>query len=229
MQREPIPKEDIQQLLFFMNRIQAFEKIFLIQKESVTRLIWGLFLMGAGILDYVIYEMAVLSDVYGFQTILPWALAIFSGLIIQLFSDRHLINIYSWKKEDPKKNTDLLFLITGLVIIACVITFFNSTDFYFLAFPSITLISGFMALVSDRAVFQKNRDILRKNYYLITPLICVGASVLMLVVFWIDSSLYIFFGAIFGISFGGSFSLTAFWNRTNVEDFFNRSEVPKSS
>ena len=106
MQKESIPKEDIQQLLFFMNRIQAFEKTFLIQKESVTRLIWGLFLMGAGILDYVIYEMTVISGVYGFQTIIPWALAMFSGLVVQLFSDRHLINIYSRKKKDPKKSPE---------------------------------------------------------------------------------------------------------------------------
>ena len=229
MQKDSIPKEDIQQLLFFMNRIQAFEKTFLIQKESVTRLIWGLFLMGAGILDYVIYEMAVISDVYGIQTMVPWVLAIFSGLIVQFFSDRHLVNIYSWKKEDPKKNTNIFFLITGFIIIACVITVFNSTDFYFLTFPSITLFSGFMSIVLDRAFFQKNADIINMNYYYLAPLICVGATLLMLVLFWIDTTFYRFFGVIFGISFGGSFSLVAFLNRTKVDEFFERTEVPKGS
>ncbi|UCE12898.1 MAG: hypothetical protein JSV04_11985 [Candidatus Heimdallarchaeota archaeon] len=229
MQKESISKDDIQQLLFFMNRIQAFEKTFLIQKESIIRLIWGLFLMGAGILDYVIYEMTVISEVYGLQTLLPWVLAIFSGLIIQLYSDRHLVNIYSWKKEDPEKNTNTLFLITGFVIMAIVITFFSSTDLYYLTFPFIALISGFMSLVGDRDFFQKNKDIFKRNFYLFTPVICVGAALLMLLVSWMDPEFIKFHGAIFGISFGGSFGIIAFWNRIKVEEFFEQTEVTEGS
>lgn len=229
MKKESISKEDIQQLLFFMNRIQAFEKTFLIQKESITRLIWGLFLMGAGILDYVIYEMTIISEIYGFQTLLPWILAIFSGLIVQLYSDRHLVNIYSWKKERPEKNTNTLFLITGFIIMAIVITFFSSTDLHFLTFPTIALISGFMSLVGDRDFYQKNKNIITKNSFLITPIICVGAALLMLLVSWIDLVFIKFHGAIFGISFGVSFAIVAFWNRTKVEEFFEQTEVTQGS
>ena len=229
MSEPPISKEELKQLLLFMNRIQAFEKTFIIQKDSMIRLIWGLFLFGAGLLDYIITEMVYQTDSFGVFTLVPWILAIFSGLIIQIFSDRHLTNIYSWKKPTKETSNDTIFLILGFVIMAVLITYYNMNSLYSLTFPSIALISGFMSLVMDRKYFEINKEILNKNQFLITPLICVFAAILMILIALIDESFYNFHSMIFGAAFGGSFCLTAFWNRKVIENFFEKIDTRSNS
>ncbi len=224
-----ISKDEIKQLLFFMNRIKAFEKTFSVQKNSMTRLIWGLLIFGAGVLDYVITEMVFKTDSFGAVTIIPWALAILSGLIIQVFSDRHITNIYSWEKKTNENNTDTVFLILGFAIIAVSISFFNNSGLYFLSFPSITLISGFMAFVLDGKYFRKNREVLNVNLYLVTPIVCVVAAILMIIISILNDSLFRLHSMLFGIAFGGSFSLIAFWNRKQINTFFENTDIYSNS
>jgi hypothetical protein len=100
---------------------------------------------------------------------------------------------------------------------------------YSLIFPSIALISGFMSLVMDRKYFETNKEILNKNQFLITPLICVFAAILMILIALIDESFYNFHGMIFGAVFGGSFCLTAFWHRKVIENFFEKIDTRSNS
>ncbi|MFX0086389.1 MAG: hypothetical protein ACFFAU_12035 [Candidatus Hodarchaeota archaeon] len=195
----------------------------------MTRLIWGLLIFSAGVLDYVIAEIVFKTDSFGAVTIIPWGLAIISGLIIQVFSDRHITNIYSWEKPKNENINDTLFLILGFAIIAVSISFFNNSGFYFLSFPSITLISGFMAFVLDGKYFRKNREVLNPNLYLVTPIICVFAAILMIILIILDDSLFRLHSMLFGIAFGGSFSLIAFWNRNQINKYFENTDIYSNS
>ena len=205
MNESVISKEEIKQLLFFMNRIKAFEKTFSVQKDSMTRLIWGLLLFSAGILDYVIAEIVFKTDSFGAITIIPWGLAMLSGLIIQVFSDRQITNLYSWEKPTAEKSSDTLFLILGFAIIAVSVSFFNNSGFYFLTFPSITLISGFMAFVLDGKYYKKNREVLNPSLNLVIPIICVLAAILMILLVILDDSLFRLHSMLFGFAFGNTF------------------------
>jgi hypothetical protein len=229
MNESVISKEEIKQLLFFMNRIKAFEKTFSVQKDSMTRLIWGLLLFSAGILDYVIAEIVFKTDSFGAITIIPWGLAMLSGLIIQVFSDRHITNLYSWEKPTAEKSSDTLFLILGFAIIAVSVLFFNNSGLYFLTFPSITLISGFMAFVLDGKYYRKNREVLNPNLNLVIPIICVLAVILMILLVIFDDSLFRLHSMLFGFAFGGSFSLIAFWNRNQISKFMENISVDSNS
>ena len=81
MEDSTISPAEIKQLLYYMNRVKSFEKTFIMQKDSMSRLIWGLLLIGAGILDGVFSSLRF----FGLVSVTPWILAIVSGLIIQGF------------------------------------------------------------------------------------------------------------------------------------------------
>jgi uncharacterized membrane protein SirB2 len=227
MKEQAISKDDIQQLLFFMNRIKAFEKTFIIQKDSMTRLIWGLLLLGAGILDWVFLEMAFMSGDSGIFISFPWVIAIFSGLVIQIFSDRHITNIYSWKKPEKEFNSDTLFLIAGFVIIAMLNIYYSMNSLPYLTYPTVAVIIGFMALVTDRSYFQKNEEILERKMFLLTPLICVVAVIIMFSLVLIDGSLFKFHGMIFGVGVGGNLSLVAYLNRSQIGNYIENTDKIK--
>jgi MFS family permease len=232
MSNQQISKEEIKQLLGFMNRIKAFEKIYLLQKNSITKLIWGLLLMGAGVLGFIISKIIYSADnpeSFEYYTIFPWVIAIFSGLIIQIFSDRHLTNVYSWEKPETKNDRDTLFLMIGLIVIAILISFFNSSDLYFLMFPTIALFSGFLSWIGDRKYYPENHEILDQRLIYFTPIVCIVASILMVLVYLINNSYFEVQNILFGISFGGSFSLTAFWDRSQVEKYLEKIDIDTNS
>ncbi len=225
MNDQSISKGEIKQLLFFMNRIKVFEKTFVVQKDSITRLIWGLLLVGAGILSFVITQMAYIIEDYGIFSLIPWILAIFSGLVIQIFSDRHITNIYSWKPSDEKVESDTIFMSLAFILIGVVVVITNTPELFIFTFPSISLISGFITLVNDRKYFRENSDILNEKYAYFTPVVCTIIAGLMLIASLIDRSFYIYDSMAFGVGFGGSFSLTAFWNRKKVNAYIEQTDI----
>ena len=174
MNEKAISKEEIKQLLLFMNRIQAFEKTFIIQKDSMTKLIWGLLLMSAGILHFALTEVVLISYTSGVITLLPWGIAIVSGLIIQVFSDRHITNIYSWEKPPSKIDKDTIILGFGFIFMAVIISFFSNADLYYLSFPSVAIISGLLVYIMDKKYYHDNSNILQQNlhqkFQIISPL-----------------------------------------------------------
>lgn len=232
MSNQQVSKEEIKQLLSFMNRIKAFEKTFIIQKNSIIKLIWGLLLMGAGVLGFVISKIIYASEStesFGVYTIVPWVIAIFSGLIIQIFSERHLINIYSWEKQESKIDRGMLYLILGFIIMIFLVSYFNSTpDLYFLTFPSITIVSGLMSLL-DKKYYQENQEILNQKSLFLTPIVCIIVTVIMIVLFMIDKSNIHFQGVLFGFGFGGSFSFNAFMDRKGVEKYLEKIDISTKS
>jgi hypothetical protein len=225
MSETPISKEEIKQLLFFMNRIKAFEKTFIVQKNTMARLIWGLLLVGAGILDFVIRQMAYEVENSDYLTLLPWIIAIFSGMIFQIFSDRHITNIYSWQKSQEEDNSGTTFISLGFILMGVVVVVTSTPDLYFLTFPIICLISGFMALITDNRYFKENRDILNIKHIYFIPIVCVILALVLLLSFMIDKSNVAFSSVIFGCGFGGSFSLIAFWNRKKVIMYIEQTDL----
>ncbi|MFX0123094.1 MAG: hypothetical protein ACFFAE_05610 [Candidatus Hodarchaeota archaeon] len=224
MQDSTISSADIKQLLYYMNRVKSFEKTFVMQKDSMSRLIWGLLLIGAGILDGVFSSL----QFFGILSITPWILAIVSGLIIQGFSDRHLINIYSRKTREKKGlDSDTLFLMGCFILMGVAVGFFNFAELYFLIFPTIALISGFAALVEDRKYYSKNEEILQKTAYFVTPIVSFSVAIIMLVGNIINSEFFILGGLIFGITFGTSFCFVAFWNRRQVDSYIEKIDIPE--
>jgi hypothetical protein len=223
MEDSPISPVEIKQLLHYMNRIESFEKTFVIQKDSVSRLIWGLLLIGAGILDGVFSSL----QFFGLASITPWILAIVSGLIIQNFSNRHLINIYSRKTQDRVIEGNNLFLIGSFIIMGAAVTFFNIAELHYLIFPTIALISGFTALVEDRKYYLKNEEILNKMTSFVTPIVSFCAAIVMLLGNVLDSSFFLYGGLIFGFTFGSSFSFVAYWNRRQVDIYIEKIDIPE--
>jgi hypothetical protein len=219
MSEETISKEEIKQLVHFMNRIKSFEKIFIIQKDSMDRLIWGLFLFGAGLLDYVISEMVYQTESSGLLTLLPWLLAIVSALILQFFSERHLVYIYSWEKPQKEENKDKIIMIFGFVVMALVIIIFNTMGLYYIVFPTVSLISGILTYTVDRKNFRKLENILDDRSSLLTPLLCVLAAIVMIVLVLLDENNFMFHNMIFGTAFGAGFCGTAIWNRKNLDTY----------
>ena len=229
MSESTISNEDIKQLLLFMNRIKAFEKIFVIQKDSMVRLMWGLFLFGAGLLDFVITEMVYQTESSGVLTLLPWVLAILSGLILQFFSERHLINVYSWEKPQKEGSKYTFFQILAFVLMPVLISFFNTIGWYFLIFPSTALIFGFLVYVMDRKYVEAHKEILNDKSPLLTPSLCVLAAILMILLVLIDNAYLIFHSMVFGTAFGGGFCVTAFWNRKNLDKYVESEDIQATS
>ena len=229
MSESTISKEEIKQLLLFMNRIKTFEKIFVIQKESVTRLIWGLLLFSAGLLDYVITFMVYQAESYGILTIIPWALAMLSGLIIQTFSERHLTNVYNWEQPKKEKNKDDLILILGFALMGVVVIIFNTPSMAIFIFPCIALISGFLAYYTDRKYVVKYKEILQKESSFIVTFFCFLAAILMVIIGLIDMNNINLHSVIFGAAIGGGFSFTAFWNKKSLDDYVKEEDLSSSS
>ncbi len=221
MEDSTISPAEIKQLLYYMNRVKSFEKTFNIQKESMSRLIWGLLLIGAGILDGVFSSLKI----FGVVSITPWILAIVSGLIIQGFSDRHLINIYSRKIQEKGLDSSTLFLIGSFIIMGVAIGFFSFNEMEFLSFPTVALISGFTALVLDKNYYSKSEEILSKMAYLVTPIVSFSAAIILLLGNFIDSSFFLMGGLIFGCAFGTSFCFVAFWNRRQIDAYIEKMEI----
>ena len=169
--------------------------------------------------------MAYIIEDYGIFSIIPWVLAIFSGLLIQIFSDRHITNIYSWKPSEEKVEGDTIFISLGFILIGIVVMITNTQDLYIFTFPSISLISGFLSFVNERKYFRENRDILNENYVYFTPVVCAIFAGIMLIANFIDQSFYIYNSMIFGLGLGGSFSLTAFWNRKKVSAYIEQTDI----
>ena len=229
MNEKAISQDEIKQLFIFMNRIKSFEKTFIIQKDSMTKLIWGLFLMSAGILHFVLTEMVLISDTSGIITLLPWGIAILSGFIIQIFSDRHLMNIYSWEKPPSKIDKDTIILFFGFIFMGMIISFLSNPGLHHLSFPSVAIISGLLVSIMDKKYFQNNKNILQQNLYFFTPLICIISAIVMIFLFIIDETFINLHSIIFGVAFGGSFSLIAFLNHRQVEKYIEKMDSGSSS
>ncbi len=225
MEKSEVSKEELKQLLVFMQRVKAFEQTFMIQKESMNRLIWGLLLCGAGILDCALIELQILTEEVGILTTLPWLIAIFSGLIMQLFSNRHLTNIYSIQKESKLDSTGNVYLISGFILMGILITIYNASGLYYLIFPSISLISGFISLIADRKQYLEHQALIHRFSYLLNPIVSFVAAVLMILLFSLDSTFFKYHGLIFGLSFGGSFVLSAFWNRNRINNYIRKIDI----
>ena len=220
-----ISKDELRQLLHFMQRVKSFERTFMIQKGSIIRLIWGLLFIGAGILDCVMIELQIITDAVGWFTLFPWAIAMLSGLIIQIFSDRHITNIYSRETKKESSTVETLILICGFILIAVAISIFNMNQLHFLTFPTISIISGLLALVLDRGSFEENKDIINRYSFYLTPIITISIAILMILLYIFNNSFFRYHGLLFGISFGSSFVITAFWDKKSVEDFIEKTDV----
>ncbi len=221
MEDSPISPAEIKQLLFYMNRVKSFEKTFIIQKDSISRLIWGLLLIGAGVLNAVFSSL----EIFGIISITPWVLAIVSGLIVQGFSDRHLINVYSRKTQEKGIRSGTLFLIGSFTILGVVVAFFSFSGMTYLTFPAVALISGFSVLVSDRNYYSKNKEILPKMASLLTPIVAFTTAIILLLGNFIHPSFFLIGGFLFGLLFGSSFCFVAVWNRRQIDAYIKKIDI----
>jgi hypothetical protein len=227
---QEISNADLKQLLHYMSRIKGFEKIFKIQSAMTIRLIWGLLIIGAGVLEFVITQLLILNQDYStsyseflsqtsFLTIIPWIFALSSALIIQLFSDRHITNIYSYETKKIGENTDTFFLLRSFILMVLIVQIFALTDLLMLAYPSITLIAGFTAYVIASKQYLKFQEVITRRTHLIIP-ISTGLAIIVMVSGNIISPMFFqYLGLIFGLFFGGSTVVSAFWNRKLINSF----------
>ncbi|MHA1942560.1 MAG: hypothetical protein ACW97P_12710 [Candidatus Hodarchaeales archaeon] len=226
---QEISNTDLKQLLHYMSRIKAFEKIFVIQKDSMTRMIWGLLLIAGGLLEFVIVQLLILAidaglvthPLWGYLNNIPWILAIGSGLVIQLFSDRHITNIYSYETKKEGEDTGIFFLIRSFVLMALVLQVFAMIGLTMLIYPAITLIVGITAFILDNKqhLHLEFQEVITKRTYLITPISAGIAIIVMVGGIILSPAFFQFQGLIFGVSVGASRSISAFWNRQLINSY----------
>jgi hypothetical protein len=224
---QEISNTDLKQLLHYMSRIKAFEKIFVIQKDSMTRMIWGLLLIAGGVLEFVIVQLLILAigaglvthPLWGYLNNIPWILVIGSGLVIQLFSDRHITNIYSYETKKEGEDTPIFFLLSTFVLMALVLQVFAMIGLTMLIYPAITLIVGITTFILDNKQHLEFQEVITKRTYLITPGVSLGAIVVMVGGVILSPAFFQYQGLIFGVSFGASRSISAFWNRQLINSY----------
>ncbi|MHA2030191.1 MAG: hypothetical protein ACW98F_16485 [Candidatus Hodarchaeales archaeon] len=224
---QEISNADLKQLLHYFSRIKAFEKIFIIQKDSMTRMIWGLLLIAGGVLEFVITQLLILTigsglvthPLWGYLNNIPWILAIGIGLVIQLFSDRHITNIYSYDTKKEGEDAGTFFMIRSFVLMALVLQVFAMIGLVRLIYPTITLIAGITAFILDNKQHLEFQEVIKRRTYLITPISAGIAIIVMVGGIIISPVFWQFQGLIFGVSFGASRSISAFWNRQLINSY----------
>jgi hypothetical protein len=224
---QEISNADLKQLLHYMTRISTFEKVFIIQKDSMIRLIWGLLLIAGGVLEFFLTQLLILTigsglvthPLRGYLNNIPWILVIGIGLVIQLFSDRHITNIYSYNTEKEGKGTEIFFMIRSFVLMALVLQVFAMIGLVRLIYPAITLIAGISVFISDNKQHLEFQEVIKRRTYLITPISAGIAIIVMVGGIIISPVFWQYQGLIFGLSFGFSRSINAFWNRRLIDSY----------
>ncbi len=198
-----ISPEEIRELLSYMEKIKNFEKRYKLQIIAVERIIWGLLLIIAGIIDFT---FAAYIFEYG-PVFIPWVLIIPVGLLMTHFLSNQTKIIKESEEKPPfyKQPINIAFVF---IIIAIIIT--SNETLYFLVMPSIGIIMG-IALLIDRTFVLPGQ--LRMVEYLTPVLIMLTAIVNILGYLFIsnvtitflaidNTEFSIFHGIIFGSVFG---------------------------
>lgn len=214
-----ISPEEIRELLSYMEKIKNFEKRYKLQIIAVERIIWGLLLIIAGLLDFT---FAAYIFQYG-PVFIPWVLIIPVGLLMTNFLSNQT-KIIEESEEDKipfyKQPINIAFILIVISIIA-----FSNEILYFLVMPSIAIIMG-VALLLDRTFILPGK--LRVIEYLTPVLIMLTAIVNILGYYFIsnvtitflviaNTGFSIFHGIIFGTVFGMMELIQAYLTRKQLK------------
>ncbi len=219
-----ISKNEMKELLNFMQRIKNFERLSNIKIWAVERLTWGLLLIAGGILDFVILHFTY--DIIGWITTLLWILIIAIALLLSNFQRRNIF-ITTKKQEISFYQKTQYFWITIAIALVFV---FGSTDLNHLTFPVIAGMIGSLLLIDNYLAKRKAPSFAAKINYYLTPISFLLTTIINLVGFFVVGEYFelyqgLVFGCLTGIVFAyGAFLLMQIISRNKIASLDNFTE-----
>jgi hypothetical protein len=211
-----VSKQDMKQLLTLMQRIENFEKLNNMQIWSVNRLVWGLLLLTAGILDFIILKYT--SGIIGWITTISWALTLVMGMLITSFQRKNVVVTGKKRKRSFYTRTQhyWITLAFGLVFI------FGYTELNHLTFPVIAILMGALLLIDNYLAKRKTSSFAGIVIHYGTPIAFLLTAIINIVGFYVIGEIFEFyqgliFGAVIGIAFiYGAFLLRGIIDRNKI-------------
>ncbi|MFW9990836.1 MAG: hypothetical protein ACFFD4_02130 [Candidatus Odinarchaeota archaeon] len=193
--------------------MKSFEIIYALQTDTMIRLIWGVFLFGASILDLLLRILDA-----GLLVFIPWVVAITSALIIQESTDRYFPIQKQFKEIKAKYNRHLrsIFLMVAIILITDIIS-----ELAVLQMPAIAVLFAYTFYKMDENYYEYHSAVLKKNLRNFIPALLLISGAVNVVGHYLYSSIFWPYGFIFGIFFGGSMITVSFWNRRNIKQYMS--------
>jgi len=204
-----IKPTEIKALLKYVNRIQQYEEIFAYQLDTMVRMVWGLLLMIAGILDWYFFSIGV------YVSIVPWGLAIFSGLVIHYFSEKYL----SFTKEPIVQKQDASVLTVFFILLMLLNLVLNAFELYYFLYPSIAFATALLVIYTDLNDPKNCANLMDRDYsnFIILGALLAGViDVILGIGLGLEALNYQ--GIVFGLLFGGSMALVAYLNNKKINE-----------
>ncbi|MFX1255902.1 MAG: hypothetical protein ACFFCZ_30125 [Promethearchaeota archaeon] len=214
-----ISSEEIRELLFYMRKVKSFEEIYDLQMDAIIRLIWGLLIIGGGILDLFLVSLGAST------TLFSWLLIFILALIIQQFSGRY-VTISERSYKTRYSNRQFLILLVLILIIVFASSFLNQfvevIDLSALIMPTIALGVIYISYDIDRWYYKWYSSILKRNLLIVVPLAALTSIIISLVGYFLYGSFFVVFhGLIFGLAIGGGMVGVAYYNKRAIQQYVN--------
>jgi len=209
-------KDEMKKLLNFMQRIENFERLNNFQTWAVERLTWGLLLIAAGILDFVILWFT--HEIIGWITTIMWFLILVIALLLSNFQRRNVVLTTRKRSYSFFEKTQYYWI--GFAIVLAFI--FGTTDLNHLTFPVIAGLIGIIMFVDNFLPKRKITTYESKIIYYVTPIIFILTSIINLVGFLVVGEIFelyqgLAFGCITGVALVyGAFLLKNIISRNKI-------------
>ncbi|MFW9852504.1 MAG: hypothetical protein ACFFDS_06155 [Candidatus Thorarchaeota archaeon] len=204
MQNE-MSKDEMKKLLNFMQRIENFERLNNFQIWAVERLTWGLLLIAAGILDFVILWFT--HEFIGWITTLMWFLILVIALLLSNFQRRNVVLTTRKRKYSFYARTQHYWI--GLAM--ALVFIFGYTDLNHLTFPVIAGMIGIVMFVDNFLPRRKITTYTSKIIYYVTPVLFILTSIINIVGFLVIGEIFeLYQGLVFGCITGLALAYGAF-------------------
>jgi hypothetical protein len=211
-QINPPSKEEIDELLHYLTRINQKEQKITSQIYALIHCVWALLFFYAGIIDFII-----IRSEFNKWSFIPWFLTSIGGAILTLLlatKNRHTFITKQAKEVSTNQRmvqkSILLLIILSWPLLTMLTVFFN----YQLILIVVCFMTGssylFFLRLKNSDIPSKINKFFRFFIFDVNWFICYLATVLMIVInIKFEGIAFLWFGLIFGISNGVASSLAA--------------------
>ena len=209
---ESLKDNDVKELLGYLNNIKSYEREFQLSEKSTLNMIWGLFVIVAGIADFTV-AIYVKASPHG----IIWFTAIAAGFIAQriitsqpLLFEKEYSSVAINRQKVTRFEVSLTFIIMAITL---AISWFNHN--YIM--PYIGIVFGTANLISILKMEKEKKISLIDKIGVIGPFYL--SALLIVILGLIDNLNFMYAGLIFGIFVGGSVFLRGYTLRKQVTEF----------
>ncbi|MHA2296470.1 MAG: hypothetical protein ACXAEU_00670 [Candidatus Hodarchaeales archaeon] len=213
MSDKNLSTDDIKDLLYYLERVKSFEHVYTLQTDTMIRLIWGVLLFGASIIDLVLrlFEPGLLIFV-------PWIVAISSAVLIQEFTSRYFPVQKQFREIKMKYDRHLKSIF--LMVIIILITNF-SIELAAFQMPAIAILFAYTQYKMDENYYENYSPVLKRNLRTFIPSLVLASGAVNIIGHFLFSAIFWPYGFIFGSFYGGSLLIVSFWNRKFIKQYMN--------